>query len=233
MERILLKLSGTIFSPRKDGEIPARAIAQQIKTLSQTHQVSVVIGGGNFFRARSQGVQFGLQQPTADTIGMLATVSNGLMLHDFLAQLDVSSCLLSALPLPSIAPQVGPQSLRLALESNQVIIFIGGTGNPFFTTDTTAVMRSLQVGAKQLWKGTNVDYVYDGDPNKNKKSKALKTLTHQEGLDLKLGIMDLTAISLAQEYNLPIRVFNVFNDNALEHAANNPTYGSIITTEDK
>jgi uridylate kinase len=226
METILLKLSGELLSENADQLVQMTA---QLKKLSATHRFAIVIGGGNFFRARTARQEFGLRQPVADAVGMLATAMNGLILQEYFNQHGLPSTLLSAVPLPSLAQPINQATIDAAHATGACIIFCGGTGNPYFTTDTTAIVRALQIGASQVWKATNVDYVYDGDPRTNKACKPLRQVSYAEILQKQLKIMDLTAITLAQQHVIKIRVFNIFTPNALEEVAHTPTFGSTIS----
>lgn len=239
MKTILLKLSGEILSNHSSQEPPCSggscgtcnylsSITEQLKKLSATHRFAIVIGGGNFFRARQVRQDLELRQSVADAVGMLATAMNGLMLQEYLTQHGLPSSLLSALPLPSLANFINQTTIDQAFANNHCIIFCGGTGNPYFTTDTTAVLRALQIGADEVWKATNIDYVYEGDPKLDKNCKPLQQVTYEEFLQKKLKIMDLTAITLAQQHKVKIRVFNAFVDNALERVAKSSQFGSII-----
>jgi uridylate kinase len=239
MKTVLLKLSGEILADHSQQEpqkLPTAAaakdhlqnIAEQLKTLSSTHRFAIVIGGGNFFRARQVRQELQLRQAVADTIGMLATAMNGLLLQEYFNHQGLPSVLLSAIPLPSLTQAINQTTIDDAFAAGKCIIFCGGTGNPYFTTDTTAIVRALQITADEVWKATTVDYVYDGDPKLDKKCKPLPQVSSQEVLQKQLKIMDLTAIALAQQYKIKIRIFNAFAPQALEDAARTPTFGSTI-----
>jgi uridylate kinase len=204
------------------------SIAEQIKRLQTSHVVGIVIGGGNIFRASREGKALGLRQQSADQAGMLATVINGIVLRDKLESAGVAVTLLSAFAVPSVAQPVQDSTIRTALDKDHCIIFVGGTGNPFFTTDTCAVLRALQINATAVWKATKVDYIYDADPEQTASCSPLKDISYQTVIDKKLGIMDSTAITLAQQHRMPIRVFNAFTPNALVNAAHDTSIGSTI-----
>ncbi len=240
MKTILLKLSGEILSNHSQQEPPCpggscsganhlEALTKQLKNLSATHRFAIVIGGGNFFRARQMRQDFKLRQSVADAVGMLATAMNGLMLQEYFHQQELPSSLLSAIPLPSLAQPINQTTIDDAFSKNNCVIFCGGTGNPYFTTDTTAILRALQIGAEEVWKATTVDFVYDSDPRINKASKPLPHISYAEVLQKQLKIMDLTAITLAQQHSVKIRVFNAFSPNILEDVAQNPATGSTIS----
>lgn len=228
MKRVLLKISGELLSTNADQAI-IQGVIKQIKKLLSTHHFGIVIGGGNFFRGGQQGVMMSLNRSTADTVGMLATVMNALILQDLCLQEDIDSVVLSSIAAPQVSSSISPHSITQAQRNNQLIIFAGGTGCPYVTTDTNAVIRALQVGASQLWKATKVDFVYDSDPTQHDNAQALKTLTYQEALDKKLGIMDATALTLAQENGIVTRIFNIFTQNALQNIARNSDVGSTIS----
>lgn len=233
MKTILLKLSGELLSsylePSCEGPKYLLTLVEQIKNLKDSHRFAIVIGGGNFFRGRSSSPELNLRQPVADSVGMLATAMNGLILQEYFNQHGLPSTLLSALPLPSLAESISQTTIDKAFTTNKCIIFCGGTGNPYFTTDTTAIIRALQIGAHEVWKATDVDYVYDGDPRENSTCNPLKTVSYRDFLQKQLKIMDLTAITLAQQHSLKIRVFNVFTPNILEEIARNLTIGTTIS----
>jgi len=233
MKTILLKLSGEILL---EGAEILPSLLGQIKRLKNTHRFAIVIGGGNIFRARSYSGQqeLNLRQPIADSVGMLATAMNGLILQEYFNQNGLPSTLLSAIPLPALANVINQTTIDDAFASDKCIIFCGGTGTPYFTTDTTAIIRALQIGATEVWKATNINYIYDGnphvgDPNTISTCKPIKHISYTEFLQKQLKIMDLTAITLAQQHSVKIRVFNIFATNALEAVAHDLTIGSTIS----
>lgn len=229
--RILLKLSGQIFIDQQTGAPDPKLvtnIARQIKSLSDTYHFGIVIGGGNFFRGSQHGKIYGLSPWSAHTTGMLATIMNGIMLRDIMAKSGLECVLVSALDCPQIAQPINQQVITEAANKNACIIFAGGTGNPFFTTDTNAVLRALEFGAKEIWKGTSVDGVYDKDPQKYNDAKRLQHVTHTYALENHIAIMDATAFTLASEQDLAIRVFNIFENNAIIHTAQDKTFGTNI-----
>ena len=239
IKTVLLKLSGeSLTQCSQQGylgqETPSvtdnyiQNLTEQIKKLLPTHRFAIVIGGGNFFRARYAKQELKLRQPVADAVGMLATAMNGLILQEYFNQNGISSVLLSAVPLPSLAKLISQSAIDDALTAKKIIIFCGGTGNPYFTTDTTAILRALQVNTNEVWKATNVDYVYDDDPKINKTCKPLYQISYQEIIQRQLTFMDLTAITLAQQHKVKIRFFNAFTPNALEEVARTPSFGSTI-----
>ncbi|MBY0353392.1 uridine monophosphate kinase [Candidatus Babeliales bacterium] len=231
MKRVLIKISGQLFDHAGAvfNKEFATALSKQLVELQKTMLFGIVIGGGNFFRGHQHGQQLGLPRSAADTVGMLATMMNGVILHNFLREAGIDALLLSALEAPQVAPSISQQTIDQALRNKQCIIFAGGTGNPFVSTDTNAIIRALQIDADQVWKATNVDAVYDADPSKNVHAKAYKQLSYQEVMSKQLKVMDSAAIALAQEHNVVIRVFDVFAPNALLNAASDQTIGSTIS----
>jgi uridylate kinase len=230
-KRILLKLTGEIFLDRENKSLQAQAALdaiRQMRELSATHQFGIVVGGGNFFRGNQHGKQLGITPSIGHQIGMLATMMNGLILADLCAQHELTPSLLCAMSNPEVGKPISQETILDAIEKNHLIIFTGGTGNPFFTTDTTAILRALQMSADEIWKGTNIDGIYDADPRNNSNAKLLKKVTFDQALQQKLGIMDTTAYALAQKYGQRLRVFNIFTPDALIHAARDKDFGSII-----
>ncbi len=212
-KRILLKLSGEAMQGKRghgiDAEVCA-SLANQVKEIWETGvKVALVVGGGNIFRGQLESKKFGLDRSVADYMGMLATVLNGLALQNALEQIGVQTRVLTALDIHAIAE---PYILRRAmrhLEKNRVIIFVAGTGNPYFTTDTAAALRAKEIGAEVILKATKVDGVYSADPIKDKKAKKFKSLKFIDVLNKDLKVMDATAISMCMDNNLPIIVFNL------------------------
>jgi uridylate kinase len=225
METILIKLSGEVFNSDKTF---LQNLTKQIKELKKQYQISIVLGGGNIWRGEEQRKRFDLRPPVSHTAGMLATIINGLVLQDIFQNNNIDTKLLSALDCKQVADKIQQSKIDCSLKQNKVIIFAGGTGNPFFTTDTNAVLRALQIGASQVWKGTKVGGVYSSDPKQNKDATHFKKLTYNEVIEKELGVMDLTAVTLANQHNLKIRVFNLFEPNALIIASNDKNFGSWI-----
>lgn len=230
IKRILLKLTGEFLTV--DHAARLDNLLKNIAALRKTHQFGIVVGGGNFFRGHQHGSAFGLRTTAGHTVGMLATLMNGTILHDRMTQAGIPARILSALSCENIAEPLSQQSIDRACDAGDVIIFAGGTGNPFFTTDTNAIIRALQMQADAVWKATKVDGIYTADPHVDTKATMLPRLTHEEAIQRAIGIMDATALTLAQEQNMPIRVFNLFDHNALLTAAQTADIGSIIETKD-
>jgi len=231
--RILLKLSGEALG-NDDGEginaKKAQNIARRVKEVRELGvDVAIVIGGGNLWRGRV-GQEMGMHQATADYMGMLATVINALALMDALEKEDVVTRVMSAIEMRSVAePYIQRRAIR-HLEKGRVVIFGGGTGNPFFSTDTAAALRAMEIGAEALIKATKVDGVYDSDPKFNKEAMKFEHLTYIETINLKLEVMDTTAVTLCMEHNLPILVLNLWDDTALRKALLGGQVGTIISS---
>lgn len=231
-KRILLKITGEVFMGTDNKLCPFYLldIIKQIKQLSKTHYFALVIGGGNLFRGCIQGTQLGVSASAGHQAGMLATMMNGIIIKDLFEQHSVAATLLCAINCPVVGDTISPTSISCALADNSIIIFAGGTGNPFFTTDTNAVLRALQIDAHEVWKGTKVDGVYDKDPKKHTDAQLIKEISYNKALAQNLNIMDATALTLAQKHNQIIRVFNIFSKDTLLSAAQNSNFGSKLVT---
>ena len=211
-KRILLKISGEVLTGEGDYGIDPeviRQIAQEVKEVKNLGvEVAIVIGGGNIFRGIAASAK-GMDRASADYMGMLATVMNGLALQDALEKINVYTRVQTAIEMREIAePYIRRRAIR-HLEKGRVVIFAGGTGNPYFTTDTTASLRAMEIGAEVILKGTKVDGIYDADPLLNKRAQKYDELTYFEVLKRQLKVMDATAISLCMGYRIPIIVFNL------------------------
>ncbi|OGP71549.1 MAG: UMP kinase [Deltaproteobacteria bacterium RBG_16_50_11] len=211
-KRILLKISGEVLTGEGGHGIdPAvlQQIAREIKEVKNLGvEVAVVIGGGNIFRGIAASAR-GMDRASADYIGMLATIMNGLALQDALEKLDVHTRVQTAIEMREIAePYIRRRAIR-HLEKGRTVIFAGGTGNPYFTTDTTASLRAMEIGAEIILKATKVDGVYDSDPLVNQKARKFDELTYLDVLKKQLKVMDSTAISLCMDHQIPIIVFNL------------------------
>jgi uridylate kinase len=210
--RVLLKLSGEALVGERglsiDPDVVAR-IAQEIKDVRELGvEIAIVIGGGNLFRGLSASAR-GMDRVTADYMGMLATVINALALQDQLERFDVPTRVLSAIKIEELAePFIRRRAVR-HLEKGRVVIFASGTGNPFFTTDTAAALRAVEIDSEAILKGTKVDGVYDSDPLQNPNAKRYEHLTYMDVVKQRLKVMDTTAVTLCMENNLPIIVFNL------------------------
>ena len=231
VRRVLLKLSGEALSGEQGFGIDTatlNAVCAEIKLLSETGvQVAVVIGGGNFFRGISAS-EAGLERATADYIGMLATVMNSLALQQSLKQLGVQARVQSAIPISPVSePYVRLRALK-HLNMNRVVIFAAGTGNPYFTTDTAASLRAAEINADILFKVTKVDGVYDSDPVKNSNAKRYSSVSYDEVLQKRLGVMDATAIALCRDNKLRLQVLSVSDKGALARAVCGDDVGTSI-----
>jgi uridylate kinase len=211
--RVLLKLSGEIFSGAEGGfGIDAAVVTSLAKQVAEVQalgvQIAVVVGGGNIFRG-AQASAMGMERARADYMGMLATVINALALADALGQIGSDSRVQSAIWMQEVAePFIRGRAIR-HLEKGRIVIFGGGTGNPYFSTDTAASVRALEIGAEAILKGTHVDGVYDADPKKNPDAKRFTDVDYIEVLNRGLKVMDSTAISLCMDNALPIIVFDL------------------------
>jgi uridylate kinase len=227
----LLKLSGQAFSgSQKLGICPdtVEAIAQDIKsTREQGIEIAVVIGAGNIIRGESASKE-GMDRATADYMGMLGTVINSLALQDALEKLGVHTRVQTAITMSEVAePFIRRRAIR-HLEKGRVVILAAGTGNPFFTTDTAAALRALEIKADAVLKATNVDGVYTSDPRKDKDAVKLEELTYMDAISKNLGIMDLTAFTLCMENSLPIVVFDITQRGNIAKAARGETIGTLV-----
>ncbi|MFQ5944884.1 MAG: UMP kinase [Anaerolineae bacterium] len=229
--RILLKLGGEALAGRGGRGIDidqAEALAQKIRALRDLGvEIVIVLGAGNIWRGRD-GMVHGMERATADHMGMLATVINSLALQDALKRGGVSTRVQTAIEMRSLAePYIRLRAVR-HLEKGRVVIMGAGTGNPYFTTDTAAALRAMEVGAEVLIKATNVDGVYDEDPQVNPEARRLDRLSYIEALNLGVGVIDSTAISLCMENRLPILVVNLWQDESLTQAVQGEAIGSLI-----
>ncbi|NQT90665.1 MAG: UMP kinase [Candidatus Omnitrophica bacterium] len=230
-KRIVLKLSGEALQGKSGygiDTIVARSIAAQIKQIhGMGVQVAVVIGGGNIFRGR-EAVKDHMDPSAADYMGMLATVINGLALQDALEKHKVFTRVQTAIEMRQLAePYIRRRAMR-HLDKGRVVIFVGGTGNPYFTTDTTAALRAIEVDADVILKATKVDGVYSADPFKNKKAKRFESLRYIDVLKKQLKVMDATAISLCMENSIPIIVFDLFIKGNLKKVVAGKDIGTTI-----
>ncbi len=229
--RILLKMSGEALAGGKGYGIDAQRLryyAEEMRSVVQIGvQLAIVIGGGNIFRG-IDGTEQGLDRSQADYMGMLATVINGLALQNALEQLGVPTRVQSAIEMARIAePFIRRRAIR-HLEKGRVVIFAAGTGNPFFTTDTAATLRAIEIGADVLLKATQVDGIYTADPKKDLSAQKFDQITYQEALDRRLNVMDLTAFTLSQENRLPMIVFNILQPGALYRIVLGESIGTLV-----
>ena len=231
-KRIILKVTGEVFAgPHKfgiDGKT-VKAFAQEIQEVKEMGcELALVIGGGNIFRG-AVASDIGMDRASADTMGMLATVINSLALQDALEKLGVSTRVLSAIEMRQVAePYIRRRATR-HLEKGRVVIFAGGTGNPYFTTDTTASLRAMEVGAEVILKATKVEGVYDADPLKHAGAHKFEELTYIEVLNRELKVMDSTAISLCMDNQLPIIVFNIMEKGNIKRVVSGEPIGTLVS----
>jgi uridylate kinase len=230
-KRILLKLSGEALAGESGYGIDTdvlNSIAKEIAAVSREgFEVAVVIGGGNIFRG-IKGATKGMDRASADYMGMLATVLNCLALQDALEHLGVSTRVQSAIEMRELAePYIRRKAVR-HLEKDRVVIFGAGTGNPYFTTDTTAALRAMEVGCQVVLKATKVDGIYDSDPAKNPRAKKFAELSYLDVLSKGLQVMDSTAISLCMDNQLPIIVFNMGEKGALKKLLKGQKVGTLV-----
>jgi len=234
-KRVLLKLSGEAFSGEADYGIDAPTLAKIAKQTRQVMEkgtgVAIVVGGGNIWRG-AEAARNGMDRVTADYAGMLATVINALALQDALEREGVATRTLSAIGIQQVAePYIRRRAIR-HLEKGRAVIFAGGTGNPYMTTDTAAALRAIEIEAEVLlMTKNNVDGVYSADPLKNPDAKKFDRLTHLEALNMQLEVMDATALSLCLENKLPIIVFDLQAPRSLERAVSGEPIGSLVSSE--
>ncbi len=231
--RILLKLSGEALGGHPGVGICREAVqnmAEQIREVRELGvQVVVVVGGGNIFRGLS-GSEKGIERATGDYMGMLATVINALALQDALEKLGVATRVQSAITMAQVAePFIRRRAVR-HLEKGRVVIFGGGTGNPYFSTDTAAALRSNEIGAEVILKATKVDGIYDSDPIKNTGAKRFAQITYLQALQQQLKVMDSTAFSLCMDNKMPIIVFDLFQPHNLRRVVMGEKVGTIVTS---
>jgi uridylate kinase len=230
-KRVLLKLSGEALQGPGQFGISSDVIEYVSEEIKSIHslgvETAIVIGGGNIFRGVSSSSK-GMDRSTADYMGMLATVINALALQDFLERKGLSTRVQTALEIKQVAePFIKRRAIR-HLEKGRIVIFASGTGNPFFTTDTAATLRALQMGADIIMKATKVDGIYDKDPVKNKNASKFAELTYMEILKKGLKVMDATSISLCMEGNIPIVVFDLFEEGNIEKVIRGEKVGTIV-----
>ena len=231
--RVLLKLSGEALMGDSHYGIDhavVTSLAQQIKKVAEKHvQVAIVIGGGNIWRGISASVK-GMDRSTADYMGMVATVLNGLALQEASERAGVPTRVMTAIEMHEVAePYIRRRAIR-HMEKGRVVILAAGTGNPYFTTDTAAALRALELNAGILLMAKNgIDGVYDADPRLNPNARRYEQLSHQEAIEKDLRVMDAAALSLCRENNVPILVFDIRDDSAIERAVDGAQVGTLVT----
>ncbi len=232
-KRVLYKISGEALmgdgsSGSYDIEV-MKSIAADIKAVHKTGvELCLVVGGGNIYRG-VYGEKIGMERSVADYMGMLATVMNAIALQNVLENAGVEARVQSAIPVASVCePYIRRRAIR-HLEKGRVVICAAGTGNPFFTTDTAAILRAMELKCECLIKGTSVDGIYSEDPKKSTNAKRFETISYQELIEKNLKIMDMSAVSLARDNNIPIKVFSIKQENALSKVLSNKTAYTLVS----
>jgi uridylate kinase len=230
-KRILLKMSGEELMGDEGFGIDPKVLDRMALEIGQLVgigvQVGLVIGGGNLFRGAALSAA-GMERVTGDHMGMLATVMNALAMRDALDRNNISARVMSAIPMSGVVEHYDRRTAMRYLEAGDVVIFSAGTGNPFFTTDSAACLRGIEVGADIVLKATKVDGVYSADPMKDSSATLYNRLTYDEVLEKKLGVMDLTAICLCREHTMPLRVFRMSKQGALLNIVQGADEGTLI-----
>ena len=234
-QRVLLKLGGEAMAKDKGfGIDPQRAeeLAQRIlRVMTLGVQIAVVIGGGNLWRGKQDGLDHGMERVTADHIGMLGTVMNALALQDALERAGQMTRVMTGIEIRAVAePYIQRRAVR-HLEKGRVVIFGAGTGNPYFSTDTGASLRAMEINAGALIKATKVDAVYDSDPQLNADAKPFEHLTYIQALNMRVGVMDSTAISMCMDNDLPIHIVDLWQEGALKKVVLGEPAGTVISAE--
>jgi len=233
-KRILLKVSGEALMGDRDYGIDPKVLHRFSHEIHQVHktgvEIGIVIGGGNIYRGVEKSSD-GVDKVTGDQMGMLATIINGLALQSALEHLNLFTRLLSPIKMEEIAePFIRRRAIR-HLEKERIVIFGAGTGNPYFTTDTAAALRAIEINADVIVKGTRVDGVYSSDPEKNSRASMFKEISYQEVLAKDLKVMDLTAITLCKEHRMPIIVFNMNKSGNLKRIVMGEKVGTVVSSD--
>jgi len=232
-QRILLKLSGEALGGKSGFGIDPDSVGDMARQIREVRdlgvEVVIVIGGGNIWRG-TVGSERGVERATADYMGMLATVINALALQDALEKEGVATRVQSAITIHQVAEAFIRRRAVRHLEKGRVVIFGGGTGNPYFSTDTAAALRANEIGAEVILKATKVDGIYDSDPKKNPDAKRYTQLTYLEALQKQLKVMDSTAFSLCMDNKMPIIVFDLFKEHNLRRVVTGEKVGTLVTT---
>ncbi|MCY4486248.1 MAG: UMP kinase [Deltaproteobacteria bacterium] len=235
-KRVILKITGEVLAGERQYGIDPATVARFVEEIREVHElgceIALVIGGGNILRG-AEASEHGIDRASADYMGMLATVINSIALQDALEKIGVSTRVMSAIEMRQVAELYIRRRAVRHLEKGRVVILAGGTGNPFFTTDTTASLRAMEVGAEVILKATKVRGVYDTDPLKNHEAKLFRELTHMEVLSKELKVMDSTAISLCMDNRLPIIVFNVMERGNIRKVVGGQPIGTLVSMGDR
>jgi uridylate kinase len=233
--RVLLKLSGeALMGDHPFGIDPAiihRLAGDILQLRAMGVEVGIVVGGGNIFRGEGLA-KAGMDRVTGDQMGMLATVMNGLAMQDVIEQRGLQVRVMSALSIPEVCESFIRRRAIRHLEKGRIVIMVGGTGNPFFTTDSGASLRAIEIQADIMIKATKVDGVYDADPKTNPNARRYQHLTYNMALDQRLGVMDATAIVLCRDQNMPMMVIDIQAPNNLVHAVMGKAVGTLVTAEE-
>lgn len=228
MKRVLLKLSGEALGAKGFEPEKVEFFAEEIKKASKKSQVAVVLGAGNIWRGRDSQA-FAFNAAESDYIGMTATFLNAMVMKNALNKKSIKARIFSPIEFDLAAEKLSRRQEIEALEKGEVVIFAGGTGSPFFTTDSAAALRAIEIGAEIILKATKVDGVYDSDPSKNSGAKRYAQVSFIEAMEKKLEIFDQTAFDLAAKNNIPIFVFNAFADNSISEAIEQKNRGTLVS----
>lgn len=234
-QRVLLKLGGESLAGESgfgiDPQCAEDLARRLVNVLNLGAQIAIVIGGGNLWRGTVNGIDYGMERVTADHMGMLATVMNALALQDALEGQGVPTRVMTGIEVRAVAePYIQRRALR-HLEKGRVVIFGAGTGNPYFTTDTAAALRGMEINAEALIKATKVDAVYDSDPNQNADAKPFAHLTYIQALNMRVRVMDSTAMAMCMDNDLPIYVVDLWKDGVLLKLFRGEPVGTVISAE--
>ncbi len=232
-KRIMLKISGEALAGEKSSGIDYDTVYNIAEEIKEVHrmgvEIGVVIGGGNIFRG-GRGKNFKIDRVVGDYMGMLATIINSIALQDILEQMNIQTRVLTAIEMHEIAEPFIKRRAQRHLQKGRVVIFGGGTGNPYFTTDTAAALRAIEMGAEVILKATRVSGVYSGDPEIDKNAKKYSKLSYIDVLNKGLKVMDATAISLCMDNKIPIIIFNLKEKGNIKKVAEKKNIGTIITS---
>jgi uridylate kinase len=232
INRLLLKISGEMLSGTQDFGLDPNALEKYAKKIKDVHdrgfEIGIVIGGGNIFRGISVAAK-GMDRVAGDYLGMMATIMNSVALQSSLEKLGCDTRVMSAITITQLAEPYIRRKAARHLEKGRIVIMAGGTGNPYFTTDTAAVLRGIEINADVIMKGTKVDGVYDKDPKKYSNALRYDKLTYKQVVDSELKIMDLTAVTLCKENKFPILVFDLESENSINNALDSSKYATIIS----
>lgn len=233
--RVLLKLSGEAFAGDEGQGLDPKTIRFIAEEITAVHskgiQAAVVVGGGNFVRGGVFSKEGGIDQAVADNMGMLGTIINALALQEAVEKAGVPSRVMSAIAVQAVSETFIRRRAIRHLEKGRIVILAAGTGNPFFTTDTAAVLRALEINAEALLKATKVDGVYDKDPNKFSDAKRFEEITYSEAIRQRLGVMDQTAFTMCREHRLPVIVLSIYEQGAMQRAACGEAVGTFVGGE--